>query len=63
MKELLICVRFSLNDGQSQVRSFDLNIVVFSIGDWVPHLHNNAMSCGVIIDWWYGCVLKSLDCF
>ena len=29
MKELLICVRFSLNDSQSQVPSFDLNNDVF----------------------------------
>ena len=31
MKELLICVRFSLNDGQSQVPSFDLNNDVFDL--------------------------------
>ena len=31
MKELFICVRFSLNDGQSQVPSFDLNNDVFDL--------------------------------
>ena len=30
-KELLICVRFSLNDGQSQVPSFDFNDDVFDL--------------------------------
>ena len=31
MKELLICVRFSLNDEQSQVPRFDLNNDVFDL--------------------------------
>ena len=31
IKELLICVRFSLNDSQSQVHSFDLNNDVFDL--------------------------------
>ena len=34
MKELLICGQFSVNDGQSQVPSFDLNNDVFDLKLW-----------------------------